>query len=110
MSQSKLSFGSFSFLSHQISPKQGPSLQFLRKQEESDKISPYVYCKSRNNPPRPFDGGILRRSDRWLNLSYPLEGDIRKIEPGMEIECITNRDGTAEIIEPKPQVGCERER
>lgn len=47
------------------------------------------------------------------NLVSPVpyrEGDIRMLRPGDKVEFITERNGTATIISPKPQVGCERER
>ena len=45
-------------------------------------------------------------------FTYPIpyrEGDIRKIEPGVEIECMTSRDGTVTIVKPEPQIGCKKE-
>lgn len=47
------------------------------------------------------------------NNIFPIpyrEGDIRMLKPGDGITFITTREGAAEIISPKPVIGCEREK
>lgn len=38
------------------------------------------------------------------------EGDVRFLAPGKEIVFMTNCNGYAEVISPKPRIGCEREK
>lgn len=38
------------------------------------------------------------------------EGDVRKLEPGQVISFMVNREGRVEIGDPRPKIGCERER
>jgi hypothetical protein len=36
------------------------------------------------------------------------EADVRKLEPGLGVEFMTSPNGVAEILRPRPCVGCER--
>lgn len=47
------------------------------------------------------------------NLIFPIsprEGDIRELQLGDSVIFLTTREGTADIIDPHPKIGCERER
>lgn len=57
------------------------------------------------------DGEVL--GVKISNLIFPIpsrEGDIRGLQSGDSVLFLTTREGTADIIDPLPQIGCERER
>lgn len=59
----------------------------------------------------PRSGPVLgARIDNSTFPIPPYEGDTRMLKPDDEVIFITTREGSAEIIEPKPLIGCKRER
>ena len=59
----------------------------------------------------PNKGEILGANAGSLTFLIPLrEADVRRLKLGDPVTFITTKEGNIEIIVPKPQLGCERER